>query len=62
MSRQKAAAFLEVEKLAMANIIHDYRSVLENKATNAASSNMKKTVWTEVGSRFNARGGMMKLN
>ena len=57
---RKAPAFSDVEKLALANIINDYKSVIENKSTDGVSSQLKKTAWAEVESKFNARVGVMK--
>ncbi|KNC22709.1 hypothetical protein FF38_07250 [Lucilia cuprina] len=54
---RRSANFSEGEKTTLINLVYQYKTVLENKKTDAASNQKKAEVWAKVAEKFNAASG-----
>lgn len=54
---KRSANFTEGEQTTLINFVHQYRYILENKKTDAASNQKKCDVWSKLAEKFNASSG-----
>lgn len=51
--REKGKNWSANDKTLLIDIVHEFRSVIENNATNSKSNQAKNLAWEQIGNKFN---------